>query len=70
LIYDAAEDHTLWPHAFNQIGKLLKAVGKVVAMDDPREGTNNMAVAAGASFSNAGGVSYAPILLRSRDTFV
>lgn len=45
LIYDAAEDAALWPSVLNQIGQCLRAVGKVVSIDDPREGRNNMAVA-------------------------
>jgi DNA-binding CsgD family transcriptional regulator len=45
LIYDAAEDPALWPNVLKEIGQLLKAVGKVVAIDDPSEGRNNMAIA-------------------------
>jgi DNA-binding CsgD family transcriptional regulator len=45
LIYDAAEDPALWPDALNQIGRRLGAVGKVVAIDDLRDRSNNMAVA-------------------------
>jgi len=45
LIYDAAEDPALWPNVLKEMGQLLKAVGKVVAIDDLREGTNNMSVA-------------------------
>jgi DNA-binding CsgD family transcriptional regulator/PAS domain-containing protein len=47
LIYDAAENPAVWPDALNKIGQRLKAVGKVIAIDDLHEGRSNMAVVAG-----------------------
>jgi len=47
LIYDAAEDTAVWPDVLNQIGGRLKAVGKVVAIDDLSKGKNSMALAVG-----------------------
>jgi hypothetical protein len=47
LIYEAAEDSTLWPEVLNQIGALLGAGAKVFSMEDLREGKSTMALAVG-----------------------
>jgi DNA-binding CsgD family transcriptional regulator len=47
LIYDAAEDPTLWPDVLNQLAAALGAVGTVFTIDDLRRDKSNMTVAIG-----------------------